>query len=456
MNPNMNSMYMNMNSQMKMNMCPMNMMMNQFQMMMMNNMNNNNLNNSGQFSNCPTMKSFMNYKYYNLRNQDALNDSNLSQTEKNLSIFFDCICDFNKNINNFGTKIYINYNNLEKIELYLDLSLQVKYLVSIIFGLILSKSDVKNYYIRMEKNQTTKQIIQNPINFYGSDSLYKNTIYLEFNNIDLNQISERTGFEIGLKEGDELLLKLKKKCYNELKSLKIENIIKFKENGDDKNIICFPSFKEEIISNMIKRFIKYINADYDKCYFIFNGDNLNNNSKKIKDILALNSIIDFQHPSLIGGLEFIFTDVSKEKIKNLKFSKTAPVWRKVKEGLNIFGFCPDKGCITNKKEVVYIPKAMDIKDNHFMFNIIEERENMLCPICKTIIKAKTIGFYKCEYQIIGRKIENGKLIEYDSKPKETKDDNFEYFSPDENGEVEWTKLFVYILPKQKIKYQSNQ
>jgi len=453
MNPNMNPMYMNMNPQMKMNMCPMNMMMNQFQMMMMN---NNNLNDLSQFSNCPTMESFMNYKYYNLRNQYPLNDGNLSQTEKNLSIFFDCICDFNKNINNFGTKIYINYYNLEKIELYLDLSLQVKYLVSIIFGLILSESNKRNYYIRMKKNQTTKQIIQNPINFYGSDSLYKNTIYLEFNNIDLNQLSEKTGFEIGLKKGDELLLKLKKDYYNELETLKIDNIIKFKDYRDN-NIIYFQSFKEEIVSDMLKRFTKFINADYYKCSFILNAEDLKNNSKKIKDVLEQDSFIDFYYTFLIGGLEFKLADVSKEKIKNLKFSKTAPVWRKVKEGLNIFGFCKNKGCTTYKKEVVYIPEKMDIKDNYFKLNIIEERENMKCPICNSLIKAKTIGFYKCEYQIIGRKInEEGKLIEYDSKPKETKDDNFEYFSPDENGEVEWTKLFVYVLPKQKIKYQSNQ
>ena len=348
MNPNMNSMYMNMNSQMKMNMCPMNMMMNQFQMMMMNNMNNNNLNNSGQFSNCPTMKSFMNYKYYNLRNQDPLNDSNLSQTEKNLSLFFNCICDFKKNTNNFGTKIFINYYNLEKIELYLDLSLQVKYLVSIIFGLILLESYKRNYYIRMEKNQTTKQIIQNPIHSYESDSLYKNTIYLEFN-IDLNQLSEKTGFEIGLKEGDELLLKLKKDYYNELKTLKIDTIINFKDCIYGK-IINFQSFKEEIVSDMLKRFTKFINADYYKCNFILNAEDLKNNSKKIKDVLEQDSFIDFYYTFLIGGLEFKFADVSKEKIKNLKFSKTAPVWRKVKEGSIFLDFVKIKDALQKTKK----------------------------------------------------------------------------------------------------------
>ena len=99
---------------------------------------------------------------------------------------------------------------------------------------------------------------------------------------------------------------------------------------------------------------------------------------------------------------------------------------------------------------------MDIEDNYFKFNVIEQIKNMICPICQRIIKSKTLGFYKCEYQIIGEKIEEGILKQYDSKPKETKDDKFEYFDSDENGEITWTSLVIYVLPKQKIKYQSNQ
>ena len=32
---------------------------------------------------------------------------------------------------------------------------------------------------------------------------------------------------------------------------------------------------------------------------------------------------------------------------------------------------------------------------------------------------------------------------------------FEYYDPSENGNATWTKLIIYIIPKQKIKYKSN-
>ena len=446
---------MNIGQKMQMNIDPMKMNMMMLQFQMMNSMNKNNPCNLNQFYNTPSMGNFFNSEYYKIKNSDPLNDNNLTRTEKNLSLFFNCIYNFNKNINYNGTKIYINYYNLEKIELFLDLRLQVKDLISIIFGLILSNSNEKKYCKRMEKNQTTQMIIDNPTFFYESDLPYKNIMYLEFNNINLKKLSKKTGFEIGLKEGDEIFLKLKKECYNELKILNLDyNTIVFKdENGI---IITFPSFQEEIISDMCKRFTKFIDIDDNSCFFIFDGNDLKKNSKKIKELLLPSSIIEFKHPSLKGGFEFKFTDVSKEKVTYLKFSKTAPIYRTIKEGLNIFGICQNKECIANQKEVVYIPENMDIEDNYFKFNVIEQIKNMICPICQRIIKSKTLGFYKCEYQIIGEKIEEGILKQYDSKPKETKDDKFEYFDSDENGEITWTSLVIYVLPKQKIKYQSNQ
>jgi len=55
-------------------------------------------------------------EYYTIRNIDPLNDYKLNKTKKNLSLFFNCIYDFNKKITNNGTKIYINYYNLEKMD----------------------------------------------------------------------------------------------------------------------------------------------------------------------------------------------------------------------------------------------------------------------------------------------------------------------------------------------------
>ena len=69
---------------------------------------------------------------------------------------------------------------------------------------------------------------------------------------------------------------------------------------------------------------------------------------------------------------------------------------------------------------------------------------------------KKIGFWDCEYQIDGNKIEDGESKCFITEPKETKNDKFEYFNPFENEEVDWIKLNIFVLPKQIIKYNYNK
>ena len=157
-------------------------------------------------------------------------------------------------------------------------------------------------------------------------------------------------------------------------------------------------------------------------------------------------------PSLIGsGAAINFVNVEKGIIKNLEFSSDAPYWRKVGEGLNIFGNCIYPKCKVFGKEVIYIT---NLKDEGLKFNLNEEIQNIKCPICKKIMKPKTCGFWKCEYQFDGKKIEEGEVKSFKTEPKETKGDNFEYFDPFENDEVQWLQLEIYVLPKQKIKYKN--
>ena len=174
-------------------------------------------------------------------------------------------------------------------------------------------------------------------------------------------------------------------------------------------------------------------------------------NKYIKKNEILGTIdLTFSNSIKGGGIPIDFTDISKGKTKELKFSKTAPEWRKVEKGLNIFGICNNPKCKACKKEVVFIPNL-----NNQSFNLNDNITQILCPICKTIIKLKTCGFWKCEYQFKGQKIEEGILKDFNSEPKETKDNEFEYYDPSENGNVTWTNLIIYVIPKQKIKYKSN-
>ena len=154
---------------------------------------------------------------------------------------------------------------------------------------------------------------------------------------------------------------------------------------------------------------------------------------------------------LIGdGPTIDFVKVEKGITKKLEFSSNAPKWRKVKEGLNIFGICKNSKCEAFKNEVIYMT---NLTDEGLRFNLNEEIRNIRCPICNKIMKPKTCGFWKCEYQFEGIKIEEGDEKEFRSNPKETKDDNFEYFDPFENDEVQWLELVIFVAPKQKIKYK---
>ena len=146
-----------------------------------------------------------------------------------------------------------------------------------------------------------------------------------------------------------------------------------------------------------------------------------------------------------------FVDVSSGKIKKLVFDKKAPAWRKVNEGLNIFGICNNSKCKAFKKEIVYPTKL----EEKLIFNLNEQLLNIKCPICDKIIKPKTCGFWKCEYQFVGKKIQEGDLVEFDSKTMETKGNDFEYYDAFKNGETQWMELIIYVLPKQEIKYEKN-
>ena len=136
-----------------------------------------------------------------------------------------------------------------------------------------------------------------------------------------------------------------------------------------------------------------------------------------------------------------FVDASSGKIKLFEFNSKAPRWRMVKKGLNIFGICNNSKCKAWKKEVVY---PTDLKDNGLIFVLDEEMLHIKCPICSKIIKPKTCGFWKCEYQFVGKKIEEGELKDYDSKTKETNENDFEYFDHFENGETQWIGLTIYL------------
>ena len=76
----------------------MNMMLQMSQNLMLMNFNQN------------QMKGYIqNEDYYKIIHQNPLSEKNLNKSQKNLSLFFNGITDFKKNIPKYGNKILINY-----------------------------------------------------------------------------------------------------------------------------------------------------------------------------------------------------------------------------------------------------------------------------------------------------------------------------------------------------------
>ena len=104
-----------------------------------------------------------------------------------------------------------------------------------------------------------------------------------------------------------------------------------------------------------------------------------------------------------GALEaFIttFIDVSKTKdaIIKRKVHKVSNGcgYRYICPGINLYGVCGNKNCKAYSQEVIQM-----IKDNEL--NLVKKKGLMQCPICEGNFDAKTVGFYKCYFNIYGIK-----------------------------------------------------
>ena len=195
---------------------------------------------------------------------------------------------------------------------------------------------------------------------------------------------------------------------------------------------------------------------YEKFIDLFNTSQYNNIYTNNNSILNdLNFIPKNQSKGgVIPDLEFI--DPSDASIKQFPLSKKAPKWRIISEGLNIFGICENPECEAHKKEVIFRTlKDSTLPEEGLVFNMVENRVNIRCPICNKIFDPITCGFYNCEYQFIGTKKVNFDTEDYDSKTKEAKGNKLEYFVASKEKQAKWYELKIFVLPIQDIKYESQ-
>ena len=217
--------------------------------------------------------------------------------------------------------------------------------------------------------------------------------------------------------------------------------LRFIKIGDGRNdkIYIQCSYNEKV-SDVIERY-RQKSGDYSSTKFYFNSKKLFSNLTVLEAGLNNYAVIYAQTTGNISGGDYsmIFTDLSKNKTSEIRCSKTAPSYRKIIKGINIFGICNFKKCKAYKKEVVSNVKKKKL-------DLIKERDELFCPECEATIIPKTVGFYLCKFLIYGKKLENGKEKSFRNKEDEAnKVESMKYFDPGLNGEVMVTELVFEVL-----------
>ena len=148
------------------------------------------------------------------------------------------------NNKNFKNRIYINYCNKEKKEIYLDFNDKMGDICGYILDSIgLCQNNSTEIYKRKERNQTTKNIIENPMIENHFVFYVDEYVFLEYKNkkinisSDINNISDISGIDFGLKDDEEIALKLNEEIIK-TRALKEDLSIGFRQGKVITSIIC--------------------------------------------------------------------------------------------------------------------------------------------------------------------------------------------------------------------------
>ena len=223
------------------------------------------------------------------------------------------------------------------------------------------------------------------------------------------------------------------------KELGISVLFGFTGFGKNRPTVSIQCLLSQKVSEVIKKFREKSGYN-NNCRFIFNAKQLNESLTVAEAFLTEHSDIFVEPINGVkgGGFTMLFSDVSKNKTKELTFSKKAPSYRKVTKGINIFGICKFKKCLAYQKEVV-------VRIKKKKFDLIEERNDLFCPECEALIVPKTVGFYLCKFKIYGKKLENGREQEFSNESDEAKNKNsIKYFDPELSGNLMMTQLIFEV------------
>jgi len=342
-------------------------------------------------------------------------------------------------INDHIKEIEINKNDIEKSNLNNKMNIMnsmMNQMDSMMMNnLIIDRMDInqKNTMMMMNQMGMNNQMVQNMMN-----QMMMNQMAIGNQMDSMMQMMNQFDFE------DEK----KMNCQN-------NNQISDKEKINDKTnqeicvifrsrerLLIVQCLIDEKVSDIIQRY-RAKSGDYDTTKkFIFPPRSLNQYHTVAEEGLTHNANIFVVETKCIkgaGGIPLMFTDLSKNRTKEIGFSKKAPSYREVTKGINIFGICNFKKCKAYKKVVV-------VKIKKKKLDLIKERDDLLCPECEAIIIPKTVGFYLCKFVIYGKKLLDDQVKRFENDEDEAKNkDSLKYFDPELNGEVTVTELIFEVL-----------
>ena len=142
---------------------------------------------------------------------------------------------------------------------------------------------------------------------------------------------------------------------NELNSKKEENsprniYVDFSYQGKSLSIQCSESDK---FSDIIEKFRKETNFNIDELKFYRNSKEIKPSSNIRLQNLENIDVVPAKYVIGAGETPILFTDVSKNKTKEMKrSSKRGPRYREATKGINIIGICNYKKCKVYKKQVI--------------------------------------------------------------------------------------------------------
>lgn len=127
----------------------------------------------------------------------------------------------------------------------------------------------------------------------------------------------------------------------------------------------------------------------------------------------------------------------KNKPKNIGFTPTAPIWRTIDKGLNVYGKCTCKKCEAKGQTVIDMKKKCKI-------DFCKSGFSCECPMCEGIIQPITIGFYMCKYKIFGQQMINDKIEKMELIDRESKDPHHCQFYDPQDGMNNFISFIVEI------------